>query len=67
MRKNECNKNYDITIVGGGLAGKLMLAVLINCGLFDESKLCWINTDNENYQDVRASFINYKNFIKLKV
>ena len=66
MKKNEYKKNYDITIVGGGLAGKLMLAVLINCGLFDEKKLCWINTDNENYQDVRASFINYKNFIKLK-
>ena len=35
MRKNEYVKNYDVTIVGGGLAGKLMLAVLINCGLFD--------------------------------
>ena len=66
MKKNQCKKNYDIAIVGGGLAGKLMLAVLINCGLFDEKKLCWINTDNENYQDVRTSFINYKNFIKLK-
>ena len=66
MRKNEYSQNYDITIVGGGLAGKLMLAVLINCGLFDENKLCWINTDNQNYKDVRVSFINYKNFIKLK-
>ena len=66
MKKNQYKKNYDIAIVGGGLAGKLMLAVLINCDLFDEKKLCWINTDNENYQDVRASFINYKNFIKLK-
>ena len=66
MRKNEYTKNYDITIVGGGLAGKLMLAVLINCSLFNENKLCWINTDNENFKDVRVSFINYKNFIKLK-
>ena len=66
MRKNEYTKNYDMTIVGGGLAGKLMLAVLINCGLFDKNKLCWVNTDNENFQDVRVSFINYKNFIKLK-
>ena len=66
MRKNECTKNYDITIVGGGLAGKLMLAVLINSSLFDENKLCWINTDNKNYEDVRVSFINYKNFITLK-
>ena len=66
MRKNEYTKNYDITIVGGGLAGKLMLAVLINCGEFNENKLCWINTDNENFKDVRVSFINYKNFIKLE-
>ncbi len=66
MKKNEYTKNYDITIVGGGLAGKLMLAALINSGLFDENKLCWINTDNENFKDVRVSFINYKNFIKLK-
>ena len=66
MKKNEYTKNYDITIVGGGLAGKLMLSILINCGVFDESKLCWINTDNKNFKDVRASFINYKNFLKLK-
>ena len=66
MRKNKYSKSYDITIVGGGLAGKLMLAVLINCDEFIENKLCWINTDNENFKDVRVSFINYKNFIKLK-
>ena len=66
MMKNEYKKHYDITIVGGGLAGKLMLAVLINCGVFDKNKLCWINTDDENFKDVRVSFINYKNFIKLK-
>ena len=51
MKKNGYTKNYEITIVGGGLAGKLMLAVLINCGQFDENKLSWINTDNENYED----------------
>ena len=66
MIKNENTKDYDITIVGGGLAGKLMLAVLINSGVFDENKLCWINKDNDNFKDVRVSFINYKNFIKLK-
>ena len=66
MKKNRYTKNYNITIVGGGLAGKLMLAVIINSGLFDENKLCWINTDNENYKDVRVSFINHKNFKKLK-
>ena len=66
MKKNECTKYYDITIVGGGLTGKLMLSMLTNCNLFNENKLCWINTDNENYKDVRVSFINHKNFKKLK-
>ena len=66
MTKNEYTKNFDITIVGGGLTGKLMLSVLANCELFNENKLCWINTDIENYKDTRVSFINYRNFIKLK-
>ena len=66
MIKNEFKKKYDITIVGGGLAGKLMVAMLRNCNLFDENKLCWINTDNKNFKDLRVSFINYKNFLKLK-
>ena len=43
MVKNEYKKHYDITIVGGGLAGRLMLAVLINCGLFDENKLSYLS------------------------
>ena len=66
MIKKECTKNYDITIVGGGLTGKLMLSMLTNCNLFNENKLCWINTDNKNYKDVRVSFINHKNFTKLQ-
>ena len=66
MIKKESTKNFDLTIVGGGLTGKLMLSVIANSGEFYENKLCWINTDNENYKDVRVSFINYKNFIKLK-
>ena len=28
MRKNEYTKKYDITIIGGGLTGKLMLSFL---------------------------------------
>ncbi len=66
MLKNESKKNYDITIVGGGLTGKLMVAMLTNCNLFDKNKLCWINTDNKNFKDLRVSFINYNNFLKLK-
>ena len=36
MIKNKNEKNYDITIVGGGLAGKLMASILINCGAFEK-------------------------------
>ena len=66
MRKNKYKNKYDITIIGGGLTGKLMLSLLQSCNLFDENKLCWINTDNENSKDIRVSFINYKNFVKLQ-
>ena len=65
MRKNKYKNKYDITIIGGGLTGKLMLSLLQSCNLFDENKLCWINTDNENSKDIRVSFINYKNFVQL--
>ena len=53
MRKNEYIKDYDITIVGGGLTGKLMLSLLINSGLFIKNQLCWINVDNESFKYVR--------------
>ena len=66
MKKNEHKERYDITIIGGGLTGKLMLSLLQNCNIFDKNKLCWINTDSENYKDVRVSFINYKNFVLLQ-
>ena len=49
MRKNKYTENYDITIVGGGLAGKLMLTMLINCGEFNKNKLSWINSSLNLY------------------
>ena len=48
MKKNEYTKKYDITIIGGGLTGKLMLSLLqiakylikINCvGLMQIMKI----------------------------
>ena len=60
MLKNEYLKNYDITIVGGGLTGKLMLSMLTNCSLFNENKLCWINTDNENDYSITDYIYNLK-------
>ena len=71
MTKNRCAKNYDITIVGGGLTGKLMLSVLTNCDLFKESKFCWINSDVENFNenktpDYHSLFIRYEKRYSLK-
>ena len=66
MEKNKKHKQYDVTVVGGGLTGKLMISILIKSGLFEKKKLCWINTEKQISEDKRVSFINYKNFFKLK-
>ena len=66
MKKNENEKQYDVTVIGGGLTGKLMISILIKSGIFEKSKLCWINTEKKISKDKRVSFINYKNFFKLK-
>ena len=66
MIKNKNEENYDVTIVGGGLTGKLMASILVNSNIIPEKKLCWINTDSKSSTDKRVSFINYNNFLKLK-
>ncbi len=66
MTKNKNKENYDITIVGGGLTGKLMATILVNSDIIPKKNLCWINTDNKSSIDKRVSFLNYNNFIKLK-
>ena len=33
MEKNKKHKQYDVTVVGGGLTGKLMISILIKSGL----------------------------------
>ena len=39
MKKSENEKRYDVTVIGGGLTGKLMIAILIKSGIFQKSKL----------------------------
>ena len=51
MKQNENEKKYDVTVVGGGLTGKLMISILIKSGIFKKNKLCWINTEKENSKD----------------
>ena len=64
MNKNQNEKQYDVTVIGGGLTGKLMIYLLIESGFFDKNRLCWINTEQKNNEDKRVSFINYKNFLQ---
>ena len=66
MTKIKNEKLYDIAIVGGGLTGKLMASILVNSGIIQKNKLCWINNENKLSKDKRVSFINNKNFLKLK-
>ena len=66
MIKNKNEKKYDITIIGGGLTGKLMASILVNSKIIPKKKLCWINTEKKSSIDKRVSFINYNNFLKLK-
>ena len=66
MNKSRNEKNYDVAIVGGGLTGKLMASILVNSGIIQKKRLCWINTESNLSKDRRVSFINYKNFLKLK-
>ena len=66
MKRKENNTQYDVTVIGGGLTGRLMISILINSGFFKKNKLCWINTEKDIGKDKRVSFINYKNFFKLK-
>ena len=66
MEKNKNEKQYDITVVGGGLAGKLMVSILMKSCIFKKNKLCWINPEKKISKDKRVSFINYKNFFKLE-
>ena len=66
MENNENENQFDVTVIGGGLTGKLMISILIKSGIFGKNKLCWINVDNKFSEDKRVSFINYKNFFKLE-
>lgn len=66
MKEIKNKKKYDVTVVGGGLTGKLMISILIKSGIFENKKLCWINTEKKISKDKRLSFINYKNFFKLE-
>jgi len=66
MNKTRNEKKFDVAIVGGGLTGQLMASILVNSCIISKRRLCWINTESKLSKDKRVSFINHKNFLKLK-
>lgn len=66
MKSSVNDKFFNITVIGGGLTGKLMVSLLLKSNNIDSNKLCWINLNKENFIDTRVSFLNTKNFFKLK-
>ena len=45
MKEIKNKKQYDVTVVGGGLTGKLMISILVKSGIF-EKKNCVGLTQN---------------------
>ena len=45
------DKFYNITVIGGGLTGKLMVSLLLKSKNIDSNKLCWINLNKEKFID----------------
>ena len=56
---------FDITVVGGGLTGSLMVYLLLSSKNISKSKICWIKPEEKKIHDDRVSFYNFKNFEKL--
>ncbi len=66
MKRTVNEKFYNITVIGGGLTGQLMVSLLLKSNLIDPNKLCWINLDKKKISDTRVSFLNINNFSQLK-
>ena len=66
MKSSVNDKFYNITVIGGGLTGQLMISLLLKSNNVDSNKLCWIDLNKEKFIDARVSFLNTKNFFKLK-
>ena len=56
---------FDITVVGGGLTGSLMIYLLLSNKKLSKSKICWIKPKDKNLTDDRVSFYNSSNLEKL--
>ena len=43
--QNSSNKHFEITVVGGGLTGCLMIYILIKSQIVGKKKICWVKPE----------------------
>ena len=65
ITKNSLTKDFQITVVGGGLTGSLMVYILIKSNIISKNSLCWVKPEKNIIFDNRVSFYNLKNFENL--
>ena len=66
MKSSANDEFYNITVIGGGLTGQLMVSLLLKSNNIALNKICWINLNKKRFIDTRVSFLNTNNFFKLK-
>tara|TARA_B100000965_G_scaffold405430_1_gene439530 strand:- start:410 stop:1621 length:1212 start_codon:yes stop_codon:yes gene_type:complete len=64
--KKSLTKKFQITVVGGGLTGSLMVYILLKSNIISKNSLCWIKPEKKIIFDNRVSFYNLKNFKTLR-
>ena len=62
LSNNVQKRHFQITVVGSGLTGSLMIYILIKSKIVSKENLCWVNPNTKISNDNRVSFYNYKNF-----
>ena len=65
LSNNVQKRHFQITVVGSGLTGSLMIYILIKSKIVSKENLCWVNPNTKISNDNRVSFYNYKNFQSL--
>ena len=67
ITKKSITKKFQITVVGGGLTGSLMVYILLKSNIISKNNICWIKPEKNIIFDNRVSFYNLKNFENLNL
>ena len=65
LSNNIQKRHFQITVVGSGLTGSLMIYILIKSKIVSKENLCWVTPNTKISNDNRVSFYNYKNYQSL--